>query len=340
MSEIVRPDRMRGFAARETPAAPAAAPKISCVIPTLGRGEVLCDTLRMLLSQTHPPHEIIVVDQTVVYTTTSHRQLAEWAGNGAIIWLHQREPNASRARNAGALAATGEFLLLLDDDIRVGPGFLAAYLDVLQRTGAAGVSGPVLEGESNTVDGLSPRVFTSELGWLLHFPRNYAHDCETSFMMSGNVAIRHDLFLALGGMDENYERGAHREESDFGMRFRQAGYRFRYHPQCVVYHLGPRLVPNGGARAGVDGKDFRYFHHCVGDWYFNLKFGRLRTAFPLLAASLRHFVFTRKTVQRPWRFPLALAYWLLALPPAIVKRWRGAKLLHPGEILARRKGTP
>jgi GT2 family glycosyltransferase len=189
----------------------------------------------------------------------------------------------------------------------------------------------VLEGQKKMVDTLNSKAFTSALGWLLHFRKNYAHACETSFMMSGNVAIRRHVFVALGGMDENYERGAHREETDFAVRFRKAGYRFRYDPRCAIYHLGPALVPDGGARAGVQGKDFRYFHHCVGDWYFNLKFCTARTALPLLWASLRHFVFTRHTLARPWRFPLALAYWLLALPRAIHKRCRGPKLLHPIE---------
>ena len=282
----------------------------------------------MLLAQTHPAHEIILVDQTQVHSTVAHRMLAQWAADGRIIWLHQREPNASKARNAAALAATGDVLVFLDDDIRIGPDFLATYTEVLRRTRAAGASGPVLEGQKKMVERLNPKAFTSELGWLLHFRKNYARECETSFMMSGNFAIRREVFLVLGGMDENYEQGAYREESDFAVRFRRAGYQLRYDPRCAIYHLGPALVPGGGAREGVDGKDFRYFHHCVGDWYFNLKCCTARTAFSLLVASLRHFVFNRQTLDRPWRFPLALAYWLLALPPAIVKRSRGPILLN------------
>jgi GT2 family glycosyltransferase len=324
--EIVPPRVSPGLTAGETPA-----PTISCIIPTLERGEVLCDMLRMLFAQTHPAHEIIVVDQTLVHSTAAYRTLSEWVADGRILWLRQREPNASSARNLGARAATGDVVLFLDDDIRIRADFLATYVQVLQRTGAAGVSGPVLDAQKNMVETLNPKAFTSELGWLLHFRKNYARACETSFMMSGNVAIRRELFLALGGMDENYERGAHREESDFAVRFRQAGYRFRYDPRSAIYHLGPAMVPGGGARARVQGKDFRYFHHCVGDWYFNLKFCTARTAFPLLVTSLRHFVFTRQTLERPWRFPLALGYWLLALPPAIVKRCRGAKLLCNAE---------
>jgi GT2 family glycosyltransferase len=315
-----------GYSAGETPVT-TPLPKISCIIPTLDRATVLCETVRMLCAQTHPAYEIILVDQSPAHPATIHGTLAQWAAEGLIIWLHQREPNASKARNTGALIATGDVLLFLDDDIRIGPDFLAAYADALRRTSATGVSGPVLESEKKIVDTVDDKAFTTELGWLLHFRKNYAQACETSFLMSGNVAIKRDVFLELGGMDENYERGAHREESDFAMRLRQAGCRLQYDPKCFIYHLGPAVVPDGGARAGVNGKDFRYFHHCVGDWYFNLKFFTRRTIFPLLVASLRHFVFNRLTLERPWRLPFALGYWLFALPPAAVKRFRGPKLL-------------
>ena len=301
--------------------------KISCIIPTLGRGTVLCETVRQLLLQTYHASQIIIVDQTAVHPVEVTRTLAAWAEQSRVLWLRQSEPNASRARNTGARVATGDLLLFLDDDIRISANFLSAYAEAWVRTNADGISGPVLERDAKMVETLDRRAFTSELGWLLHFGKNYARECKTSFMMSGNVAIRRELFLKLGGMDENYERGAHREESDFAMRFRKAGYQFFYSPHCAIYHLGPKVVAGGGAREGSERKDFQYFHHCVGDWYFTLKFGTFRTALPLLAASARHFVVNRQTLDRPWRFPFAVIYWISALPLAARKRWRGAKLM-------------
>jgi GT2 family glycosyltransferase len=310
------------------PLKPAAAePSISCIIPTLGRGDVLGDTIPMLLQQSWTPHEIIIVDQTPPHQTRHRRALKAWAGAGMIKWLYQSEPNASKARNAGAIAATGEVLLFLDDDIRIAPDFLSCYVETFVRTNAIGVTGPVLEGANTLTVELDSRAFTSQLGWLLQFPKNYAKECETSFMMSGNMAVRRDVFLALGGMDENYERGAYREESDFAMRFRRGGYSFRYSPRCSIVHLGPAHVPQGGARTWQRGREFWYFHHCVGDWYFNLGFMTTRTAGPLFARSLRHFVFNRQSLARPWRLPFALVFWLAGFPVAAMKRISGARPL-------------
>jgi len=303
-------------------------PAISCILPTLGRGPTLCETIHMLMDQSLPAHEVIVVDQTPRHDANTECLLAAWQQQRVIQWLRQPEPNASKARNTGALAATGNVLLFLDDDIRIEHDFLFSYAEAFSDENVDAVCGPVLEGDAKLVSELPSRALLSELGWLLHFPKNYANHCHTSFMMSGNMAVRRGLFLSLGGMDENYEKGAYREESDFAMRFRQAGYRFCYSPKCRLFHLGASGAPGGGARTWQNLGAFWYFHHCVGDWYFNLGFANIRNAASLLARSLRHFVINRQGLNNPWRIPFAFLYWLAALPVAARKRLSGPRLLR------------
>src|SRR5207302_5596231 len=89
--------------------------KLSCIIPTLNRGCILVDTIHQLLGQKARAHEIIVVDQTEIAGSNIRSQMEKWQAEGAIIWLRQAEANASLARNQGALAATGDILVFLDD---------------------------------------------------------------------------------------------------------------------------------------------------------------------------------------------------------------------------------
>jgi len=302
--------------------------KISCIIPTLNRGQVLCDTIQMLLEQSHPAHEIVVVDQTAVLDKETGRMLEQWGQSGRIRWIKQLEPNASKARNSGALAATGDVLLFLDDDIRVQPDFLNAYATAFARTNAVGISGPILEGDAATVDLLPEKALNTELGWL-YFPKNYSKECkETGFMMAGNVAVRRDIFLKLGGMDENYRKGAYREESDFAMRFKRAGYRFYYDPQCSIYHLGAKMVQGGGARSWSKRGPFWQFHHYVGDWYFNLGYATLRTGPVLVFRSLRYFILNKPQLKKPWSMIMSFVGWIAALPVALAKRCEGARLVR------------
>src|SRR5262245_4037064 len=97
--------------------------RISCVIPTMNRGEVLCSTVEMLLSQSAPPYEVIIVDQTPEHNESVRSRLKAWQEKGEIKWLAQSEANASKARNTGALTASGDVVLFLDDDITIKPDF-------------------------------------------------------------------------------------------------------------------------------------------------------------------------------------------------------------------------
>jgi GT2 family glycosyltransferase len=303
--------------------------RISCIIPTLGRSKAVCNITQMLLSQSQPPHEIIVVDQTSVPDDEMRQTLLRTSGS--IRWLRQREPNASLARNTGALAATGDIVLFLDDDIKIGRDFLAAYTIAFSDPQVKGVAGQVLEGRGETMSVLPPKAVDSEFGWL-YFPKNYTKRCETNWIASGNVAVRRACFLTLGGMDANYTKGAFREESDFAMRFKEKGWRFVFEPAASIYHLGVSGAPDGGSRSWIRNKRIAGWHHCIGDWYFTLRFAKGKSWLPFLRISLRHFVFIDYNVTHPWLLPVLFLRWLTALPVAIFRRMRGPALIAMRDI--------
>ena len=301
--------------------------EISCIIPTVGRDRILCDTIGMLLSQSHAPHEIIVVDQTEKHDEATNDALTAWEKQGVIRWIRQAEPNASRARNTGALNATGNILLFLDDDIIVKTDFLEVYARAFEPDDVPGVCGQLLQGEGKMgkpVFDLPPGVDDPDFGWL-RFPKNYGKPYITSWMISANVAVRRSLFIELGGMDENYVKGAMREEGDFAMRFARAGYKFHFEPKASVFHLGH---PIGGARIGRRYKGLPGWHHEIGDWYFTLGYANRRNVSSLLVTSLRHFVFNRYNAAHPWWIPVIFVRWLCAFPVALLQRLRGAKLIQ------------
>lgn len=305
--------------------------RISCVIPTLGRGKILCETVRMLLCQSHPPDEIIIVDQTAKPDQETGKALAEWEKRGAIRWLRQSEPNASLARNTGACIATGNVLVFLDDDILIGPHFLESYAKAFSDPAVQAVAGQILEGERQTSQVLSAREADPEIGWL-YFRKNYSERCNTTWMASGNFAVRRERFLEVGGMDANYHRGAYREESDFAMRFCHTGGRFLFEPAASIYHLGRQGAPVGGSRNWIRNKQIAGWHHCVGDWYFTLKFINWNNWHHLLNSSVRHFVLNRYNVSHPWLLLPLLLRWMAALPRAVYLRWRGPRLIEAASI--------
>jgi len=299
-------------------------PRISCIIPTLNRGPILLRTVEQLIAQTSAA-EIIVVDQTVSPDSETRSVLSGWNHEGRIRLVHQSEANASKARNAGAIEATGDVLLFLDDDIEVGPEFIAAHARNYLDPKVVAVSGQVLESERAVTTKLQFDPEDPDLGWI-RFPKNYARRCCTSWMASGNFSIRRNVYFEIGGMDENYTRGAFREETDFAMRFLRAGYKFQFDPEASIVHLGVRRVPGGGARSWNDPFEI---HHFIGDWYFNLKYLRWRNASLILWYSFRHLVASRRKVKRPWLAMMSAIVWVVALPVAAVRRLGGPRLVAP-----------
>ena len=270
----------------------------------------------MLQRQTYSPFEIIIVDQSTIVEESDAQFLKQLASDGVIQWLIQTEPNASSARNRGAMAANGDVILLLDDDIRMATKFIEShaqhYLDPL----TVGVAGQILEGEANTVTCKPDETGNVELDWM-RFPKNYSKPAVTGWMASGNVSIRRNVFLDVGGMDETYWKGAVREESDFALRFIRKGFLFKYDPQAWIYHI---RAPAGGAR--VQNNHLNLWKHFFGHWYFIFGFASTKTIGPFLSNFFRSFVFNKTTLKNPLTLLIRISFFLFAAPIALFARIR------------------
>lgn len=88
---------------------------VSVVTPTYGRPQFLAAAIESALSQSHPPFEIIVVDDASPDDVEG--TLAEFADPARIRYVRQeRNMGANAARNRGVALAKGRFVAFLDDD--------------------------------------------------------------------------------------------------------------------------------------------------------------------------------------------------------------------------------
>ena len=86
--------------------------KISVIIPTLNRSELIKRALASVLSQTYPIYEIIVVDNGSTDDTVSML----YETYPSIKILNEKRPGVSFASNAGIRFAKGDWIALLDSD--------------------------------------------------------------------------------------------------------------------------------------------------------------------------------------------------------------------------------
>jgi glycosyltransferase involved in cell wall biosynthesis len=106
-------------------------PRFSIIVPTFRRSDALGRTIDGLLATDYPSDrfEIIVVDDGDDPGTRDVVNAAQTAPVKATL-LRGRGKGAAAARNDGARAAYGDFLVFVDDDIVVPPNHLTAQLEV------------------------------------------------------------------------------------------------------------------------------------------------------------------------------------------------------------------
>ena len=101
--------------------------RISAIIPTFNRAHLLPRAVDSILSQTLPPHSVIIVDDG---STDGTEKLIK-KNYPEIKYLKQDNLGVSAARNAGITATSCEWLAFLDSDDEWLPEKLARQIEVL-----------------------------------------------------------------------------------------------------------------------------------------------------------------------------------------------------------------
>jgi GT2 family glycosyltransferase len=212
--------------------------KITVVVPTHNRSELLARTIVSISEQTLPPCDIIVVDNGSTDDTAARvRELA--SGVKRLRYLEEPDLGVSRARNRGAREASGELVAFLDDDSVAAPWWLAAIADAAHRSpGAPAVAGPIAlrwtrpaPGWTRSLEGWYGQFALGDEAATIEYPR---------YPFASNVTFRREALLSVGGFPvELGPRGEHRianEEDGLFRRVAERGWTVVYEPQALVYH--------------------------------------------------------------------------------------------------------
>jgi GT2 family glycosyltransferase len=299
-------------------------PAISNVIPTFDRGDVLLDTVRALFTLRDRADEVLIVDQTPQPPASVADQLRSWENVGAVRWLRLDRPSIPHAMNFGLQAAASDVVLFLDDDIVPGPRLIAAHRATHAANRALwGVVGQVLQPgeEPQARNGYRPSI---GLKADLDFPFWSTETASVSNVMAGNLSVRRERALDIGGFDENFIGAAYRFETEFCRRLRAAGGEVRFEPAASLRHL---RAPRGGTRTAGSHLASASPRHGMGDYYFALRSGiSLESAAYMLQRPFRE-VCTRFHLRRPWYIPVKLVGEARALCAAMTAYRRGPQLL-------------
>jgi glycosyltransferase involved in cell wall biosynthesis len=258
--------------------------RLSVIIPTLSREKQLFNTLECLSSQdlSRSEWECIIVAQSEI-DISKIQQIADQNTLNFVVF-HSGLPNASLARNIGLQEAKGEIVLFIDDDMIIeDKQFFSKHLRHYVDNKACGVVGKVTDVSKEERSQRHKWSYKKRVGWL-YFPNNFNKPTLVFNGISCNLSVRKEFAIKAGGMDANFIKGAHREESDFCLRLTKKYGPLIYDPEMSVIHLG---TLSGGCRTWGMNSGIHPLHHISGEWYFILNGLKHRTIFLL---DLHHHI--------------------------------------------------
>jgi len=208
--------------------------KLSVIIPTFNRPQLLEKTLRHLRNQTLSPaeYELIVVDDGSTPPVTLPR-----THGGPVCTLLRFDEILERcvARNRGAEIARGDILVFLDDDLEVGPGFLAAHLKAQFEWPGAVAAGPAPLPHRALA---YPFVRFRQKLELAAVPSTRGPMAQPG-APAGNFSMRREQYHRLGGFDTGM---VGIEDQDFSHRHVAAGGTIVFLPEAEAIHWDHALT--------------------------------------------------------------------------------------------------
>ena len=243
-------------------------PKVSIIIPTKDKLEFLQPCVESLLDKTtYPDYEVLVVDNqsTDPDTLSYYHELTKAYPDKVRVLSFDKPFNFSEMNNWAVQQATGEYLLLLNNDTEiVQPEWLDRMMNHGQREDVGVVGARLLYPESGRIQHAGVVLGMSEiadhpfndlltLNSASHMERARL-DQNYSAVTAAVMLVKRDIYENLGGMDtENL--AVLFNDVDFCLRVGEQGYRNVWTPFAIAIHHGSASLksPANGFYFDVEG---------------------------------------------------------------------------------------
>jgi GT2 family glycosyltransferase/glycosyltransferase involved in cell wall biosynthesis len=224
---------------------------VSIIIPVFNHWRDSLACLQSITScRSKLAYEVVVIDDgSSDKTPEMLEQIA-----GLVALRNDQNLGFIGSCNRGAAAARGEYLVFLNNDTLVTPGWLDALAQTFAAIPGTGLAGAKLVYPDRRLQEAGSVIWRDGTGWNYgkyddadHPSYNFAR--EVDYCSGACVMVPHALFWQLGGFDSEFAP-AYYEDTDLAFKIRHAGHKVIYQPHAkIVHHEG--LTSGTNLESGV-----------------------------------------------------------------------------------------
>lgn len=199
--------------------------KVSIVIPTFNRKELLKENLKSLFNQTYPKdkYEIIVCDDGSTDGTEEVVKELIKKSPGVLRYYKQKNKGPASVRNLGIYNAKGEIIGFIDDDCIASPTWIEQAIHYFENQKIGGIQGCVAAQAYK--ENKSEKIF--KIAYAV------THTEDTGLYVVGNMFYRKKVIVEAGCFDPEVVWG---EDTDLAYRVKRWEYEILFCENVIVYH--------------------------------------------------------------------------------------------------------
>lgn len=229
--------------------------KLAVTIVTYNSARFIRRCLEWVLAQDYAPTELIVVDNA---STDGTVQILRDFESVARVLYNRRNTGFAAAHNEAIALSNADWILTLNPDVRLTPGFASVLIAAAESDPAAGsLCGKLLAMPESLERPADPVLDSTGIYFtpnLRHFDRGSREpdtgqydQFEYVFGATGAAALyRGEMIRDISINGEFFDRDffAYREDADVAWRAQLLGWRCLYVPAAVAYHVRHVLPSN------------------------------------------------------------------------------------------------